>query len=217
MQVKDVMTSEVITVAPSATLKDASRLLVERGISGVPVVDDGRVVGVLSETDFLMKERGRPVSEPRKLLSWFNGPERSTTDRTKSEAEDVAGAMSSPPITVTPTTSVAVAASRMLDANVSRLPVVLGDELVGIVTRADLLRAFVRKDADIEREINAEVLVRHMLLEPTEARASVHDGHVLVTAKRPIDVEIVERLTARVPGVVSVRTEAGAVTVLSKT
>lgn len=204
MQISDLMTTEVITVTPLTTLKDASRLLVDRDISGVPVVEDGRVVGVLSERDFLVKEQGRPIASPRRWLPWLAA--ESVDDLEKLEARNAAEAMSSPAVTIAPTASVAVAARCMLEAKVSRLPVVRGDELVGIVTRADLIRAFARSDAEVEREINLEVLSRQLLLEPREASASVHDGNVLVTAEQPVDVEIVERLVARVPGVVSVTT-----------
>ncbi len=216
MLVRDVMTTDVVTVKPSTTLKDASRLLVDRRISGVPVTDDGRVIGVISERDFLVKEQGRPISTRRRLFPWFDADQPTKADLAKREARDVAGAMSSPPITISPTASVAIAAARMLEANVSRLPVVHDDHLVGIVTRADLLRAFARSDAEIEREVVVDVLGRHMLLEPGEAQATVHDGHVLITTRQPIDVEIVERLAARVPGVVSVTTETASTAVPSR-
>ena len=60
MKVSDVMTRDVITVPRSASLKEAASVLVQRGISGVPVVDDGKVVGVFSERDLLFKEQGKP-------------------------------------------------------------------------------------------------------------------------------------------------------------
>ena len=197
MKVTDVMTSEVITVAPSASLRDAASLLVEHGISGVPVVDAGRLVGVISESDLIVKERG-PREPARRRL-------RPRGD-VKLHARTVREAMTTPAVTVSAWSSVSTAASLMLEADVSRLPVLRGDDLVGIVTRADLVRAFVRTDAEIEREIKDEVIVGTFWIDDDDVRVVVHDGEVALTALRPddCDVQLLERAVRRVPGVVGV-------------
>ena len=202
MLVKDVMTERVITIAPSASLKEAARLMLEHGISGLPVVEEGRVVGVLSDRDFLVKEQG--PREGSRWLSWLITP-ATMADEAKLQARAVRGAMTVPAITVWKSASLAFAAQRMLEADVSRLPVLFGDELVGIVTRTDLVRAFIRPDAEIEREITDEVIGQE--LGPyDDVHVSVSNGNVDFKGTRPagIDDDFLRRLIARVPGVVSV-------------
>ena len=202
MLVKDVMTERVITIAPSASLKDAARLMLEHGISGLPVVEEGRVVGVLSDRDFLVKEQG--PRESSRWLSWLITP-ATMTDEAKLQARTVRGAMTVPAITVWKSAPLAFAAERMLEADVSRLPVLFGDELVGIVTRTDLVRAFTRPDAEIEREIKEEVIGRE-LRSNEDVQVSVKGGNVDFKGTRPagMDDDVLRRLIARVPGVVSV-------------
>jgi CBS domain-containing protein len=203
MKVHQIMTPDPITVGPTTSLQDAAAVLVERGISGLPVVDGGQLVGVFSERDLMFKQKGRPEVSP--WLAWLTSP-IAAADRPKLEAKSVGAAMTSPAITVEPWESVATAASRMLDCGVSRLPVVKGGELVGIVTRADLVRAFVRTDAEIAQEIKEEVVGRALWLDDRTVDVTVENGEVTVTGEVPFDREVMERLVARVPGVVSVTT-----------
>ena len=207
MKVMDIMSTDVVTVGPSTSLKDVARALVQHGISGVPVVDDeGAVVGVVSEYDLLFKERG-PLERGR-ILSWLLD-DYGTEGRTKAEACTAADAMTSPAVTTVPSTPVSAAAARMLDQHVNRLPVVAGDRLVGIVTRADLVRAFVRSDEAIETDIRE--LMRRMLLPDMGAGVAVkvHEGGVVLTGRleRRSDADIVGRLSERVAGVVSVTSD----------
>ena len=205
MKVRDVMVQEVVTVPPSATLKDAAALLVKHGISGLPVVEGERLVGVLSERDLLFRERERPEG---RWLAWFTDPV-APSDRPKLDAHLVGEAMSSPPVTVAPGAQVAAAAKQMLDAGVSRLPVLEDDKLVGIVTRADLVRAFVRTDEEIAREIHDEIVVKTLWLDERTIHATVSDGDVTLSGELDgtVDEELLVRLVSRVPGVTSVRTE----------
>jgi CBS domain-containing protein len=207
MYVRDVMTRDVVTVTPLTPLKEAARLLVQHGISGLPVIVGFTVVGVVSERDFLFKEQGQPDS-PR-WLRWLLDP-TPASDRLKLAAETVADAMTAPAVTIEPSATPAAAARTMLEAGVSRLPVVTGTRLVGIVTRADMVRAFVRPDAAIAAEINDDVLGRQLWLDRDVARASVADGNVVIEGMAPeqLDPEIVERLVRRVPGVISVAVRA---------
>lgn len=206
MNVKDVMTNDVVTVRPDTSLKDVAAVLTERRISGVPVVDEGgKVVGVVSEGDILFKERG--PSERTGVLAWFAAP-YDVEEQLKLGARTAAEAMTAPAKTIAPWRLVSSAAAEMLDEGVNRLPVV--DEegrLVGIVTRADLVRAFVRPDAEIEREIREKVLERALLLEtPETVTVAVEGGKVTLDGFLELrtDAELLPALVGRLPGVVEV-------------
>jgi CBS domain-containing protein len=205
MRVKDLMTTDVLTVRVTTQLKDAARLLAEHRISGLPVVDDdGRVLGVLSEGDILYKETGmkdRPGFFERLLSVPATGFELKLAARTVGEA------MSAPAVTIGPIRPVTVAATTMIDEGVNRLPVV-DDEgrLVGIVTRADLVRAFVRSDAEIEHEIREDVIRQKLWLEPDAFQVEVVGGEVRLSGEveTRTDAEMIPTLVQRVPGVVAV-------------
>jgi CBS domain-containing protein len=205
MQVKDAMQTEVVTVAPEATLKEAAALLVEHRISGLPVVDGtGAVVGVLSEADIIAKERGE--QPPRGILASLLRPDV-LVDRRRLEARTVGVAMTSPATTIEHWRSVADAARTMLDLGVNRLPVLRHDRLVGIVTRHDLVRAFARSDEEIGAEIREDVLLRALMLpNPSAVDVEVTDGAVTLRGwvERRYEAEVAAAATARVPGVVSV-------------
>src|SRR6478735_1042227 len=157
MKVSDVMTRDVVTVEEDTPLKDVAELLLEHDISGVPVVYEGRVVGVVSETDILYKERG-PEGEPRGTISWLlDAPDANF--RRKLAARTAGEAMSAPPVTIRPTRPLAQAAAMMLEHRVNRLPVVQGDRLVGLVTRTNMVRAFARSDKEIEQAIREDVFL----------------------------------------------------------
>ena len=204
MKVKDVMTRDVVTVNAGATLKHAAKLLVEHRISGLPVVDvDGRVLGVISERDLLFKTQGK--LEGPDWLRWLTDP-LAVTDRRKLDASLVAEAMTSPVEIVEPDQPVAWAAQLMLELDVKRLPVVDSGKLVGIVTRADLMRALARSDAEIAAEIR-ELVVKHVLADPRSLEIEVRDGEVTLggALDNDADVAVLPKLVARVPGVVGVR------------
>jgi CBS domain-containing protein len=207
MKVQDVMTRDVTTVAPATPLKDVARVLTDLGVSGVPVVEDDAVVGVVSEADILVKERGvQPPHHGLVGLLFSEGVHVGEKLRAVSAGE----AMTSPAITISPDRPVAEAAGRMIDASVNRLPVVDEDgALVGIVTRADLVRAFVRSDAEIAREISEDVVLRTLWIAPEQVSVSVAHGFVRLSGRvgSESDVELVESLARRVPGVVSVESK----------
>jgi len=210
MKIKEVMTTDVLTVPPTASLRTAARLMVVHGISGVPVVEDGKLVGVLSEHDFVVKEQGE--LERSSWLSWLTSPV-SLADEAKLDARTVGDAMTSPAITISSWVSVATAARRMLEEHVNRLLVVQDGELVGIVTRADLVKAFARSDEEIADEITRQVLpeLTHWT-DGASLHVAVEDGNVTISGRSPVplDPQETERFVARVPGVVSVCTEVEA-------
>jgi len=207
MKVEAVMTRDVVTVNPDTPLRDIARLLSESKISGMPVVEDGHVVGVISEADILAKERGK--TPQRKRLLDFLLEDRPGAEL-KLEATTAREAMSAGALTIGPESPVADAAARMIDERVNRLPVVDRDgRLIGIVTRADLVRAFVRSDEELSREITDDVILRTLWIPPESVHVAVESGVVTLTGRveNRATAEMLPRFVQRVPGVVSVASE----------
>jgi CBS domain-containing protein len=208
MRVSDVMERDVATVTAEVPLRDVANLLFERGFSGLPVVENGgRVVGVVSEADVLMKER---ASAPRRggLLGWLLEPQ-TEQETTKHLARTAGEAMTSPAITVEPTVTVSKAAALMIESGINRLPVVAEGKLVGIVTRADLVRAFVRDDAAIAQEIRHDVMLQQFWIEPQTLTVEVKDGLARLAGEvdRRSVAELLASYVERVPGVVAVESQ----------
>ena len=207
MKIAQIMQRDVLTVTPETPLKDVAALLVAHRISGVPVVEpDGCVVGVVSEADILLKEQGLPPT-----LDGFLGRvlDEAYGDGERFEARTAGEAMTSPAVTVTPQQTVAEAAQLMLARRVNRLPVVDGLGLAGIVTRADLVRAFQRSDAEIREEIADDVLLSTLWIAPETVEITVEGG--IVTLEGIVETrtiaEIVASYVRRVPGVVAVHSD----------
>jgi CBS domain-containing protein len=203
MKVCDLMTSEVVTVTPTTSLRDAAVLLTEKGISGMPVVNDANeVVGVLSEADIVVKAGGEVARN--RLLGWLLEADFGLEDKIR--AETVGDAMTAPPVEISPKRPVHEAARLMVSENVNRLPVVERGKLVGIVTRADIVRAFTRSDAELVDEIRGDILRRTFWLEPGSVAVDVVDGHVTIRGEveTEADQELLPHFVARVPGVISV-------------
>lgn len=211
MKISQLMQPEVVVARETQSLKEAAAALVAHGISGMPVCSEsGEVVGVLSEADVLYKERGRTERRGGALAWLFE--DDTTEARAKARAQTVAAAMTTPAITIGPSATAAGAARLMLEQGVNRLPVVAeGGRLVGIVTRADLVRAFTRADHEIAAEIRDDILERVLWVSPSAFTISVRDGDVELTGELETvaQVELLESLVERVPGVVSVRANVG--------
>jgi CBS domain-containing protein len=184
--VADVMTKDVVTVDPSASFKTCADLMRIHGISALPVVSGGdRVAGIVSEAD-LIETVARSKGSGR----------RSACDLMTTEV-----------ITISPRASVAAAARVMHGRKVKRLPVVdASGRLVGIISRADVLRVFLRSDESIRKEVLHGLLDEMPLLGRGRVQVSVQDGVVTMQG----DVEsgsltgLLVRLVAAVPGVVGV-------------
>jgi CBS domain-containing protein len=202
MKVEAIMTREVASVTPETPLKVVATTLLGFGISGVPVCDEaGNVVGVVSESDVLFKELG-PEPHGRGLF------ERLAREG-KEHARTAGEAMTSPALVIESKSAVWEAARKMLDHHVNRLPVVDDGRLVGIVTRSDLVRAFVRPDAELERELVDDVMTRTLWIDTDRVDVDVELGEVRFTGEvdTKTDAEIIADYAARVPGVVSVESE----------
>ena len=202
-RVRDVMTTDVLTVDQQAPFKQVAELLAEREVSALPVLDgDGRVVGIVSEADLLLKEQ-LPVGSGGGL---FEGRRR-RADRAKAAADIAAELMTSPAVTVGPDATVAEAARLLHRHGVKRLPVVdPAGPLLGIVSRADLLKVFLRPDDEIAADVRQEVLVRSLWVDPDTVDVDVRDGVVTLGGRleRRSQTAIAVSLVHALDGVVDV-------------
>jgi CBS domain-containing protein len=176
--VKDLMTTQVVTVGPATPFKEIVARLAEHRVSAVPVVDDaGYVLGVVSEADLLLKEEF-PDPDHDIPLFWTK---RRRLERDRAAATTARDLMSVAVVSIAPEATVAEAARRMHTAGVKRLPVLEeGGRLVGIVSRADLLKVFNRPDQAIRREIMDEVIVGEFMMDPNRFFIHVTDGVVVL-------------------------------------
>lgn len=203
--VRDVMTEYVVVVRPDAAFKDIVEALARHRVSAVPVIDSAwRVVGVVSESDLLHKIEFADGDAAR----LFVGPSHRIA-KEKAAGDTAVELMTAPPVTIEPTATLAEAARHMEANRVKRLPVVDEGRLVGIVSRSDVLRVYLRADADIERDIEREVLHGLLALEPEDVSVRVVDGVATLTGS--VDwrttAELAVRLTRAVDGVVRVVNE----------
>jgi CBS domain-containing protein len=146
MRARDVMTPNVIAVDPEMSVYDLARLLSERGVSGVPVLDsEGRLVGVVTEGDLLHRvETGtdpRPASHRSWWLNTIAKKNDLARDYVKSHSRKVKDVMTTNVVSVTDTTELADMAMLLETKRIKRVPVVRDDKVVGIVSRANLVRA----------------------------------------------------------------------------
>jgi CBS domain-containing protein len=211
LKVRDVMTPDVITVGSSMALVDVARVMADHGISGAPVIDaSGELIGVISEGDFLLKERGR-AARPRGALDRVFGRHADEADNRRLTAQTAGQAMSAPAVTIDADRALREAAAIMIDGAINRLPVTSAGRLVGIVTRADLVRAYLRRDDETLRTIRDEVLRDTMWIDPDDLQVEVQDGHVRLagTVDRRSTATILEKLIRLVDGVDSVHNDLG--------
>ena len=207
MKIEALMTKDVVTVSPDTPIKNVAALLDAKRISGVPVCDqDSNVLGVISEADIIRKEQGL-APEVHGAARWFSRLFDRELD--KIEARTVRQAMTAPALTIRPFDPVSKAARLMVEHRINRLPVAVDGRLVGIVTRADLVRAFHRTDDEIADQIRDEVFVRALWLGPEELDLTVKDGVVSIrgTVDTESDARVVEHLVRSIPGVVDVTAE----------
>ncbi|MEU6998160.1 CBS domain-containing protein [Nonomuraea sp. NPDC046570] len=212
MTVADLMTTDVVAVHDTTPFQMVAEILVESGVSGLPVVDeDDRVLGVVSAADLLRKEefrqrfagdRYRPPLRAR-LRHGF-GAEGDTFR--KAEGETAGDLMTSPAIVAKPDFSV-VRAARLMDRHgVKRLPVLDAEGgLIGIVSRGDLLKVFVRQDAEIERELRGLACVT----QAAHLEITVAQGVVGLTGRtdRRSEADAIVCGAERIDGVVGVHAD----------
>ncbi|MGW9211627.1 CBS domain-containing protein [Embleya sp. NPDC055664] len=202
-RIEDVMTRDVVTVGPDTEFRDIVAALHARGISALPVVDDERrILGIVSEADLL-----RAQVEQAEDTHLLPGLRRLANRHTKGEGHTAHELMTTPVVSVDPAAGTLRGARLMDRHHVKRLPVVDADgRLIGIVSRCDLLRTFLRPDAEIRAEIEQDVLRAALWLEPGTIVVDVRDAVVCLSGavdNRSL-IDIVLRLCRAVDGVESV-------------
>jgi len=204
-KVKDVMTTPVVAVKPTASFRELAAALRRHRISALPVVDDdAKLIGIVSEADMLAKEalygsHGGVIADRLPLR-----------EREKADGVIAGELMTRQTVTVTPDDTVEQAAQLMYHLRVKRLPVTDPDgHLVGIVSRSDMLAVYERSDEQILAEITGDVIQRELLIDPALFTVTVADG--VVTLQGSPETAAIGRALAEkaraVPGVVALRDE----------
>lgn len=203
MKLRDLMTRDVITVGPDASLKEAARRMLEGGVSGLPVTQgDGSLVGIITEADFVRTEADRRRKTSAGLLGFiYKEVELPSQERL------VGDVMSTNLIVLGPEADHAEAARMMQSGGVKRIPVVGEDgRVVGLVSRSDILRVFARTDQEILEEIQGHLIGKVLWIDPKRVEIRSTEGNVVLRGRLETrsDAELLAKLTARVDGVVSV-------------
>jgi CBS domain-containing protein len=200
-RVRDVMTTQVVTVRKATRYKEVARLMTEYKVNAMPVVTDkGHVIGMVSEADMLRKQE-------RAFRRFGTGlPRRTRHQREQAEARTAGGLMTSPAITIHPDAPLGAVARLMNGHNIRRLPVVdASGELIGIVSRRDLLSVFLLSDEDIAAEVR-HAISTILLDEDEEITVTARDGLVTLsgTVARKDMIPVAVRVASDVDGVVAV-------------
>ncbi|MGW1190755.1 CBS domain-containing protein [Streptomyces sp. NPDC002559] len=203
--VADVMTKKVVAVRPGAEFKEIAATMERWKVTALPVVEgEGRVVGVVSEADLILKEEFH--DHRLGLIEQLRRPD-ATAKAGSDRAEDL---MTSPAVTVGPGAPLPQAARLMATRRVKRLPVVDAHGILrGIVSRADLLKVFLRPDEELATEVRRDVIAQVFPLSCNRVDVRAEAGVVTLTGnvRDSTLVPVAARLARAVEGVVDVRCE----------
>jgi CBS-domain-containing membrane protein len=201
--VRDVMTSAVVVVRDAAPFKEVVRRMQEHRVSALPVVDgEEHLVGIVSEGDLILKEDPAPEGEGQLL----EGRHR-WMDRQKAAGFMASQLMTTRVVTIGPDASLGDAAGLMHRNTVKRLVVTdLGGRILGVVSRADLLKVFLRDDLEIAHEIAEDIVRRTLWIDPATIRVVVKEGVVGLggQVERRSLIRVLVGLVEAVEGVVGV-------------
>ncbi|HKX18766.1 MAG TPA: CBS domain-containing protein [bacterium] len=207
MRARELMSTPVVTIRPEASLKELAELMIAHQVSGVPVVDrGGGLAGVVSESDVMEKIEGAAVEDAeRGMTRLLTVMSKALDGSSKPTARTVADLMTARVVTAGPDATVQQLVHLMITYDVNRIPIVETGRLVGIVTRADILRTMVRPDAAIETDLRWRI-AHELWIDPEALRISCRNGVVTLagTVDTHADAELLRRWAARTEGVVGV-------------
>jgi CBS domain-containing protein len=163
--VEGFMTRRVVTITPDKTLLAAAQLMLEHGIGGLPVVDaSGLMIGVFSESD-LLREAGKGDDNCSPWLQMMVASDGRPAEPLRLDTRKVGDAMTREPVTIAPDASIDQACCLLHEHHLRRLPVVEGGKLVGVISRADLVRAVAASAEKASPSLTADVSVESRLSE----------------------------------------------------
>jgi CBS domain-containing protein len=213
-RVRDVMTSPAVSVTEHTTYKQVARLLSEHGLSALPVLSrGGRVIGMVSEADLLHKQERQHDARPRGMTRRLHRKAAA-----KAEARNARELMTSPAVTIHPDAPLGSAARLLNSHHLRRLPVVdPAGQLLGIVSRRDLLTVFLRPDQEIAAQVRA-ALTDVLLADPSAVQVRVGQGVVRLSGSLAEEgqISLATDLIAAIDGVVAVRNELTAGTTAAR-
>lgn len=206
LKAKDVMTSPVVTVRPGTPVREVSGLMLEHRISGLPVVDeDGRLVGIITESDLLQKASG---PSPLERLAFLRPEQAQELDQhlRRYEAKVASEMMTRPVVTAEETTSLRELARLMADRRINRVPIVRDGHVVGIVTRHDILKAFARSDEVLQQVVRNLFEFDLAGVDARRVEAQVHSGivHLAGGVKTRLEAEALTSVLRSIDGVIDV-------------
>lgn len=202
--VGSVMTKKPVTARPDTPFKELVTLMGEHGVSGLPVVDKGKPVGVVTEADTLAKQEYRGGTVPR---PWFARRARRARWQ-KAAGLTATDLMTTPAVTIEESAAVSAAARLLAEKRIRRLCVVNeAGELAGVVSRRDVIGTFLRPDDDIRADIAEHVFKHGMWLFPGTLDVTVTDGVATLTGsvERRTTALVAGQLTQSVSGVIGVK------------
>lgn len=166
MRAHQIMTRTVVTVAPETTIRDAADIMLRRHVSGLPVMDAaGRLVGIVSEGDFLRRGEIGTQRKRGRWLTFILGPGEEATSFVHEYGRKVSDVMTRDPLTITEDTTLEEIVQTMEKNNVKRLPVMRGEALAGIVSRANLLQAVASLAREIPDPTADDDHIRHRIID----------------------------------------------------
>ena len=207
---REIMTSPVVTVTPETPFREVAMLMLHHRVSGLPVADDsGQVLGIISEADLLHKEE-QPLPQPP-IVGWHGRSlwlERLVDRYQKATGVTAKDLMTENVVTATEETKVHELAHLMLGTSVNRIPIVRDGRVVGIVTRADILKVFVRTDAALAADIT-HALLHDLWIDPSELTITCANGVITIAGKvdRHSDKDFVVKWIRSIDGVVGLNAD----------
>ncbi|MBV9115306.1 MAG: CBS domain-containing protein [Hyphomicrobiales bacterium] len=216
MLARDVMTTPVISVTPATRTRDAVELMLAHHLSGLPVLDEnGKLIGILSEGDLIRRSELGTEKHRSRFIAFILGPGRAAHDYTKSHSRFVRGVMTQEVIAVAEETPIEEIVGLMEKHGIKRMPVMRASDIIGMVSRSDLLRALVAASRKREETMNDAAIKARILDEiakeewapQNSVAVGVKDGAVVLTgtifdARQRLALKVVVENT---PGVKTVQ------------